>query len=634
MKSMEIIQKIKLFLNNNKLKNLLIFLIVPFSFMIIDVGFRYIYQHKVPFIRWNSFSPNLFMLSFLIVLTIIIYFLPKKASKITYLIIYIFTIIFVIAQSIHMETLGRFFGYSDLMGTKEGAIYFKDVLNKLNQKVLILVLVSSVIMLISSKLLGSVDRLKLNFKKKVIFLTFALFISLSCYTLANINLGTKPEDDFEKSVSIYDAYHNYKDNNKSIFISGIYFYCLRNPYVYIKENITINKQESIQYINEYFEENKRVKENNQYTNYFKDKNLIYIMLESIDTFLVDDEYMPTLNYLKNTGWNFNNHYAPTFGSGYTFNTEFALNTGLYSPVNGGAYSLTGNNFITSLPNLFKKANYSVNSVHQNYGKFYNRTQMHLAFGYDNHYDKSYMINGFNYQSDESLVQDENIYNYIAKSSDRFMTFITTYSAHIPYGNNNNLCKANEEYQIVSKTNNNNNNSEISCIKTLAKITDNFIKELIDKLEKDKILDNTVLILTTDHYMYGIKDKETLYKLKNNTEHNLLSKVPFIIWSKDILHKEISTLNSTIDLLPTIANLFGLEYNPNYYLGNDIFSKYYSKYVYFSDNTWVDENNSYKKEEDLIEEDYKVYNEIKKKIEINDLIIKTNYYNYLNNSDII
>ena len=49
------------------------------------------------------------------------------------------------------------------------------------------------------------------------------------------------------------------------------------------------------------------------------------------------------------------------------------------------------NFKNSLLLIFKNKGYTVNSIHANNGGFYSRTNLHKAYGYENHYDSYYMI---------------------------------------------------------------------------------------------------------------------------------------------------------------------------------------------------------------------------------------------------
>ena len=164
---------------------------------------------------------------------------------------------------------------------------------------------------------------------------------------------------------------------------------------------------------------------------------------------------------------------------------------------------------------------------------------------------------------------------------------------------------------------------------MSKITDEFLQTLIKRLEEDKLLDNTVLVIFTDHYAYGYSK---VHEVKNIDDNNMIQNVPFIIWSKDIESKTIDTIIDSIDITPTIANLFGLDYNSKHYIGTDVFSSNHDNFVYFPDYSWYDGNiyykgghiTSYDNQEYVKETSMKV----NKKIELNDAILNSDYYRYL------
>ena len=301
-----------------------------------------------------------------------------------------------------------------------------------------------------------------------------------------------------------------------------------------------------------------------------------IMLESVDSWLVNEEDMPALTNLQKSGWNFINRYAPAFGSGATINTEFSALTGLHTPIQGNAsYNYVRNLFPYSLPNLFRNDGYIVNSVHFNYGAFYNRTNLHKALGFEHHYSLIDMGYSNETMDDRKLVNNDEIYKLIVPSKNqKFMTFITTYSTHGPYNENNGMCNKvfdenKDEIIDIDK--------ELFCIKKLSKMTDEFIQNLIKRLEDDQLIDDTIIVLFTDHYAYGYSN---VYEVKNISDVNLVQNVPFIIWYNNIDSKVIDTLVDSTDITPTVASLFGLNFDEKYYVGTNVFGDKHDNFVYF------------------------------------------------------
>ena len=229
----------------------------------------------------------------------------------------------------------------------------------------------------------------------------------------------------------------------------------------------------------------------------------------------------------------------------------------------------------------------------------------------------------NYFYDSNLVKQEGSYRLIVPETDQFMSFVITYTAHMPYDNSNDKC-VNNPYQLQVE-----GDESLSCIRNLAKDTDEFLKELIMRLDQEHRLEDTVLILFTDHYTYAYPNIQFVYEQKASDNTNLLQNVPFLIWSKDITPKQIDTLMSTTDILPTIANLFGLEgYDPDHYLSSDVFSIRHPNYVYFADNSWYDGTLYYHGQEvseELQEYVSKISTEVQTKIKINEDILLSDYY---------
>ena len=148
---------------------------------------------------------------------------------------------------------------------------------------------------------------------------------------------------------------SFNDNNKSMMVSGVYEYTVRNFYItFIKAKKTTNEEDLTFLEEEYNKE--ETKETNKYTEKYKDNNLIIVQLEGIDNWLITEEDTPTLYKMMNNSINFTNHYSYYNGGGSTFNSEFAVNTGFITPLSytQNAYTFNKNTFPYSLAHLFKK----------------------------------------------------------------------------------------------------------------------------------------------------------------------------------------------------------------------------------------------------------------------------------------
>ena len=602
--------------NKNIIMNLIIILSMSISYLILDLGLRFITYNYYKFYPYYKLTPNLFSLAFISLYIGIYYLIKKKYRKIFYIInILLFTII-TYSQYLHFKIFDRFYNINDVFLAKEGVGYFEYAMSKTDFSIIIVILLSITLTIITLKLSKKHHekyRDKMYFSFSILF-TILCFISF--FLIAYLKLGKETLDgkaSYASSVNALDIYKDFNNPNKNIQVTGLYENTYREIHLYIKNKYTSNK-ESIKKIKKYLKKHNKIHEDNKYTGIFENKNAIVILMESIDSFLIQDEVMPTLNKLKTEGINFTNRYSPSFGGGQTLNSEFALNTGIYSSTDNTIYNLN-NTYKTSLANMFKNAGYISNSIHYNNGYFYNRQQFHKKLGYEHHYailDMNNIDNNkYDYSYDSNLIKSDKTYKLIAPD-DKHLTFITTYSAHLPYDLSNKRCAKNKYKYYESDT-------ELSCLYNLARDTDEMLRLLIERLKEDNKLDNTVLVLATDHYAYGY---QYVNKIKNTNNKYLIQNTPLIIWNNNIKHEDIDTLADTSDILPTILNMFDIEYDPNLYVGEDIFSNNRDNYVYFDEDVYYDGKKLYDTNNRSTNKE--IYNNIKEKIAYNKNLIKSNY----------
>ena len=119
-------------------------------------------------------------------------------------------------------------------------------------------------------------------------------------------------------------------------------------------------------------------------------------------------------------------------------------------------------------------------------------------------------------------------------------------------------------------------TEEECARRQAKETDYMIELLLQNLEEKNLIENTVIVVFTDHYLYTLEDKTILDKYKN-TANNLINHTPFFIWSNNGEKININDVTSQLNILPTVLNLFGINYNPNNYIGSDALNPQYEGY---------------------------------------------------------
>lgn len=635
-----ILSKIKLVLSKNlpKIKQYILknknIIILALPFILIDIITR-ILGRKINFFSPYNPIPNLFTITWIFLLLGICINLDKKKGKILYIIFFTISIALFITNNIYYSMTDSFFDFSLILLASEGSDYFLDAIINCNIWVYITLIIIILTFILALKRYPKKNQTKI----KNIIKIFLIFLVL--HLIIPLFLG-KANNELTWSTwrNPKNIYNNFNDNNKSMTISGIYEYSVRNFYItFIKTKKTTNEEELTFLETEYASE--KEKDQNNYTNKYKDKNLIIVQLEGTDNWLINEETTPTLYKMMNEGINFTNHYSYYNGGGSTFNSEFAVNTGFITPLsyNQNAYSFNKNHFPYSLANLFKQEGYSVNAFHMNTSEYYSRGINYKNWGYDNYYGLKDLgtYKDDSYTLDRELILNETFEEKLF-SEEKFVDYIITYSGHLPFTTEKGVCKKlvtedilkEENLEELPKDYSLPEYTEEECAKRQAKETDYMMELLLEKLEEKDLLENTVIVVFTDHYLYTLTDQTILDKYKE-TSNNLINNTPFFIWDNGTTKKKIKEVTSQLNILPTLINLFGLENNPNYYLGEDALSKDYDGYVFFSDYSWYDGNvyvdgglvTNNKTIDNILLEDKNYY--INYQIRKNDLTLKYDYF---------
>ncbi len=84
--------------------------------------------------------------------------------------------------------------------------------------------------------------------------------------------------------------------------------------------------------------------------------------------------------------------------------------------------------------------------------------------------------------------------------------------------------------------------------------DECIGEIIDKLKKEGLYEDTIIVFTTDHGEY-LGDHNRVHK--GMPGHDIIAKVPMIFTNAGVVNKRTSALMSAVDFVPTIVELAGL-----------------------------------------------------------------------------
>ncbi|MBD9243111.1 MAG: LTA synthase family protein [Clostridiales bacterium] len=388
--------------------------------------------------------------------------------------------------------------------------------------------------------------------------------------------------------TLSETYAEFTNANRCLMLTGLYQYTVRGAAVTLWPQDTATDQR-IAELDDYYASHPKEAADTPMTGAFAGKNLILIMMESVDDWLVTPEYMPNLYRLEQEGVYFRNYYAPIFLAAATFNSEFTANTGMIAPEYQVRNSYYAEHALPySLANLFRDAGYRARSYHAANPNIYNRGQIHLNFGYESYNDYG-DLGMDDYMLDSQLLRG---YDQIV-SDEPFFSFIITYSGHGPYTTEQqnisepHLDRARTviDYSTVPYTTEA-QKEEYTRAVAQAMETDAFIGGLRERLEADGHAEDTVLMLFTDHYCKYFSDVELISAIKGETDRNMLSNVPFVIWTEGITPQVSEKYVSTMDIAPTIVDLFSLDADLRYYIGNDMFGPD-GGVVYFRNYAWYD-----------------------------------------------
>ncbi|MBQ6714523.1 MAG: LTA synthase family protein [Clostridia bacterium] len=349
---------------------------------------------------------------------------------------------------------------------------------------------------------------------------------------------------------------------------------------------------------------------NEYSGYFKDKNLILITAEAFSSYVIDKELTPTLYKLANEGFVFNNYYQPDWTQSTT-GGEFAVMTGIIPTwVNGKpAFAASiGKYMPVSLGHTMSKMGYKTLAYHNNTYTYYNRHLTHPNLGYDYKGIKG----GLELSSTEwpcsdlemiNATADQYINDYV-ENGQKFHAYYMTVSGHANYkwGSNAMSRRHREVIEAYMPDAPEQVQAYIACNLDL----EYALSSLVKKLEEAGIADDTVIVMGQDHYPYGLVESDVDY-------YNILSgindkdgdtsryKNTLIIWSGSMKEPVIvDTPCSAIDIVPTINNLFDIPYDSRLYSGRDIFAENYSAdkvstsmpLVVFANYSWITEAGRY------------------------------------------
>lgn len=339
---------------------------------------------------------------------------------------------------------------------------------------------------------------------------------------------------------------------------------------------------------------------NAYTGLFAGKNLIIITAEAFSAEVIDPVLTPTLYRLATRGISFSDFYQPLWG-GSTSTGEFSVLTGMVAA--SGISSMNEayqQDLFFTMGNQLQEQGYFSAAYHNHSYTYYDRHKTHTGIGYDTFMG---MGNGMEAgvadvwpESDLEMI-DFTVPQYIDHQP--FSVYYMTVSGHANYNNMGGNAQVTKNYPLVEHLDRPETvKYYLACNMELEKA----MASLVSQLEAAGIADDTVIVLTADHYPYALEKSSTWntdkdytidlygYKYANLVErdHNAL-----IIWSGCIegMDLKVESPSFSLDILPTLSNLFGLEYESRMMVGRDVLSDQ-EAIVFWPDSSWRTDKGSY------------------------------------------
>lgn len=339
---------------------------------------------------------------------------------------------------------------------------------------------------------------------------------------------------------------------------------------YIDYDRLINTETNneIKALHEYFNYQENT-EKNEYTGMYKDKNVIFILAESLDEISIREDVTPTLSKMTKSGFFFSNYYSPVYRGG-TADGEYMAEWGLL-PVLNDYYSLidfVGIEDPYLLPFVFKNKGYKTYAYHNYFGYYNYRSSYFKKYNFDK---VRFCDDGLNqycgsfHASDVDMI-DQTVEDFT--SGEKFFTYYITLSQHCNYDSSNFIVK--KQYDKVRHLN---MSEDAKNFLATAVDYDEAMALLLKKLEEKNLLKDTIIVVTSDHPAYSLS-RSALTEISKYDRLDFFEKNrgTFFIYDASLGKQiNIDKVSMNTDVLPTVLNLIGQDFESKLIIGKDILS---------------------------------------------------------------
>ena len=652
---MYMIERVKYFIR--------IFLCLFLSYFFIEMVFKIITFKNV--IEWSTLRIFIFNLSSCLLISFILSFFKEKIVKISILLLVLFSGIYAITELEFDNFMGNYMSFN-AAGDGAGRVgeYVLDFIKYIKLEYYLCLIPFVILLILFLKKKDILIYAKYDYRKRAFLAIIVAFAYLLGYATLVLPFMQNPNQ-IKSNLKLYYEPTlielSLRQFGTNRFLSRDLVYMIlphtNSSSIIVEEDDEIKEEvpEAPNYIREIDdtnwqalmnnETNEKIKQldefymsqnitpKNEYTGIFENKNLILIMIEAFDTIAINQEVAPTLYKMATEGLYFDNYYTPKYSCTTGESEYIGLTSIIPSATVCTPNTYRNNTYTDTIFNLFNNKGYYSSSYHNWNDQYYSRTILHKNMGSDKFYDVDALdidiIQGW--QSDYDLIVKA-MPHFINQNN--FFSFIITSSTHFPYDVDSTVVRRNWD-----KVKNLNYSTKIK--RYLAKVAelDKGLEYLLTELQNQNKLDDTVIVLFGDHHplKMGLSDLNSASSF-NRYEGFNEDRLPFIIYNTEIEGKTISTTSSTFDILPTLANMFNLDYDPRLYVGKDIFSED-EKIVIFTNGSWATDKalyfsstGKYEALQDGVDEEYinRINTKVSNWFTVSDLTLKTDYFKYRGN----
>lgn len=634
-------------------------IILWWSFLIIYLEIIYKFFIMKDLLTTNTFSVVLFSIPWIIIFTIITSIFNEKVNKILTIVFSFLIVLITLAQIVYYNFYNSMFSFLSLTtGTGQVMQFYVMIASVIARiwYIFAIILIPYILFLIFKNKLFNFKKNSLKFLisyllifilsflgivlvinknnegfyslKRLIFKTHAPMLTIDKTGLFTMEMIDIERYIFGFNEEIYSEQINVNNEEEKV------------PEVKIEYNTTdidfdklINDEtdDKIKSMHVYFK-NTDPSNKNEYTGMFKDKNLIFITAEAFDTIAIDEKLTPTLYKIANNSFIFKNYYQPLYPVSTSDGEYMNLNSLIPKE---GVWSFKQTSKISmpyGIGNMFNKEGYVSYGFHNHNYNYYDRQKSHKNiglkyYGCGNGLEKK--MNCKHWPNSDKEMIDATTSYYI--DNDKFMTYYMTVSGHLNY----NFSGNNMAYRNKNKVKNLKYSTAIKAYLATQIELDKSIEKLLQVLEEKGKLNDTLIVIAPDHYPYGLTIKQ-INEISTIDRNDKFEKfhTTLIMYNPNIEKTVVDKVISSLDILPTIYNLYGLTFDSRLLMGRDIFSNN-EHIVILSDRSWITDKgkyNSVTKEftsttNEEIEEDYidRINMIVNQRYGMSSLIIDNNYY---------